>query len=156
MIVPCCTHHTISLNIGFWYSSFEGNNAFSILVLSTKKRYSNFQKKVFVFQKNYFKVKVFKTFKSFTDYPIKTCWSLKQKAILKIPSAVFRRTCALSVAFKMKPLKKEFSSVKTKTNSNFAVELAEKSNHSFLLPSWWITFFQTSVLLTHDNRMYRT
>ena len=32
----------------------------------------------------------------------------------------------------MKPLE-ENSSVKTKTNSNFSVKLAEKSNHSFLL-----------------------
>ena len=40
-----------------------------------------------------------------------------------------RRTYALSVGFKMKPLRKVFSSVKTKTNSNFAVKLAERSNH---------------------------
>ena len=44
-----------------------GNDAFTILVLSTKKRYSSFLKKVFVFQKIYFKVKVLKTFKIFTD-----------------------------------------------------------------------------------------
>ena len=40
-----------------------GSDAFSILVLSTKKRYSSFSKKVFVFQKTCFKVKVLKTFK---------------------------------------------------------------------------------------------
>ena len=34
-----------------------GNNAFSILVLSTKKRYSSFLKKALVFQKICFKVK---------------------------------------------------------------------------------------------------
>ena len=43
-----------------------GNDAFSILVLSTKKRYSSFLKKVFVFQKICFKVKVLKMFKNFT------------------------------------------------------------------------------------------
>ena len=40
-----------------------GNDAFSILVLSTKKEYSSFLKNVFVFQKIYFKVKLLKTFK---------------------------------------------------------------------------------------------
>ena len=66
-----------------------GNDAFSLLVLSTKKRYSSFLKKVFVFQKICFKVKVLKTFETFTDYHIKTCRSLKRRAILKIPSTVF-------------------------------------------------------------------
>ena len=66
-----------------------GNDAFSILVLSTKKRYSSFLKKVFVFQKICFKVKVLKTFETFTDCYIKTCRSLKRRAILKIPSTVF-------------------------------------------------------------------
>ena len=32
-----------------------------------------------------------------------------------------------------KLLDKAFSTVKTKTNPNFAVKLAQKSNHSFLL-----------------------
>ena len=42
-----------------------GNDAFSILVLSTKKLYSSFLKMVFVFQKICFKVKVLKTFFNF-------------------------------------------------------------------------------------------
>ena len=70
-------------------AALYGNYAFSMLVLSTKKRYSNFWKKVFVSQKMFFKVKVLKTFKMFTDGPIKTCRSLKRRAILKIPSIVF-------------------------------------------------------------------
>ena len=37
-----------------------GNDAFSILVLSTKKRYSSFLKMAFVFQKTYFRVKYYK------------------------------------------------------------------------------------------------
>ena len=65
------------------------NDAFSILVLSTKKRYSSFSKKVFVFQRIFSKVKVLKTFKIFTDCYIKTRRSLKRMAILKIPSTVF-------------------------------------------------------------------
>ena len=44
---------------------FYENDAFSILVLSTKKGYSSFLKKVFIFQKICFKVKVLKRFKIF-------------------------------------------------------------------------------------------
>ena len=40
---------------------------FSALVNSTKKGYSNFLEKVFVFQKNCFKVKALKTLKIFSD-----------------------------------------------------------------------------------------
>ena len=58
------------------------NDAFSILVLSTKKHYPSFSK-------IYFEVKALKTFKISTDCRIKTCWSLKRRAILKIPSNVF-------------------------------------------------------------------
>ena len=41
------------------------NDAFSILVLSSKERYSSFLIKVFVFQKTCFKVTALKTFKIF-------------------------------------------------------------------------------------------
>ena len=51
----------------------NGNDVFSISVASTKKRYSIFLKKVFVFQEICFKVKVLKTFETFTDCHIKTC-----------------------------------------------------------------------------------
>ena len=43
----------------------NGNDVFSILVASTKERYSSFLKKVFVSQKICFKVKVLKTFETF-------------------------------------------------------------------------------------------
>ena len=85
---------------------FYGNDAFFILVLSTKKCFSSFLKKVFVFQKIYFRVKVLKTFKIPIDCHINTCLSLKMRAIRKISSTVFRQTFALSVGFKMKPLQK--------------------------------------------------
>ena len=51
----------------------------------------------------------------------------------------------------MKPLRKAFSCVKTKTiNSSFAVELAERSNRPFY--AYLMNhFFQTSVLLMCDN-----
>ena len=50
---------------------------------------SSFFKKVFVLQTICFKAKVLKTFETFTDCHIKTCRSLKRRAILKIPSIVF-------------------------------------------------------------------
>ena len=45
-------------------------------------------------------------FKISTDCLIKTYQSLKRRAILKIPSTVFGKTYALSVGFKIKPLRK--------------------------------------------------
>ena len=65
------------------------NNMLSILVVSTKKQHCSFFKKVFAFQNICFKVKVLKTYETFTDCHIKTCRSLKRRAILKIPSAIF-------------------------------------------------------------------
>ena len=67
----------------------HGDDAFSILVLSTKKRYSSFLKKVFIFQEISFKVKLLKTLKICTDCHIKTCRSVRRKVILKIPSTIF-------------------------------------------------------------------
>ena len=64
-------------------------------------------------------------FKISSGCHLKTCRSLKWRTILKIPSIFYRRTYAFSVGFKMKPLKKTFPSVKTKANSNFAVNLVE-------------------------------
>ena len=53
-----------------------------------------------------------------------------------VPSSIFRRSYALSVGFKMKSLKKVSSCVKTKTNSNSAVNLAwmlkEENIHFYL------------------------
>ena len=67
----------------------NGNDVFSILVVSTKKRHSSLLKNVFVFKKICVKVKVLKTFETFTDCHIKTCRSLKRRAILKMPSSAF-------------------------------------------------------------------
>ena len=60
-----------------------GNDALSILVLSTKNLYSSFLRKKFVFQKICFNVKVLKTFKIFTDSHMKTCQSLKTEGYLE-------------------------------------------------------------------------
>ena len=67
----------------------NGNDTFSILMLSTEKRYSSFLKKVLVFQKICLKDEVMKTTKIFTDCHIKTCGSLKRSAILKLSSTIF-------------------------------------------------------------------
>ena len=61
---------------------------------------------MFVFQKIFFKVKVMKTFETFTDCQVKSCRSLKRRAILEILVQSFRRTYALSLGFKMKTKKK--------------------------------------------------
>ena len=131
MIGPFCPRDCICLNIGFCQLCY-GKDASSILALSTKKQYSSFLKKVFVFQKTCFKVKVLKTFE--------TCLSDKNMPISQTEAyfenllcRFFRRTYALSVGFKMKTLRRAFSNVKTKTNSSFAGRVTERSNHSFLL-----------------------
>ena len=67
----------------------ERNDGFSISVVSTKIWSSGFLKKVFVFQKICFKVNVLKALETFTGFHIKTCRSLKRRAILKIHSTVF-------------------------------------------------------------------
>ena len=92
--------------MAFVRAVLNGNDVFSILMVSTKKLYSSFSKRVFVFQKICFKVKVLKKFETFTDCHIKTCRSLKRRAILKVPSTVLRRAYAHSVGFKMKTLRK--------------------------------------------------
>ena len=73
---------------------------FSMLMLSTKKRSSSFLKKVFVFQKICFGVKVLKNFKISTVCHIKTCRSLKRKAILKIFSKFLKEPMLFLLALK--------------------------------------------------------
>ena len=58
------------------------------------------------------------------------------------------------LALKWNLKEKAFSSVKTKTNSNFAVKLSGKSNHSFFTSYFMNHIFQTSVFLIRDNTMY--
>ena len=62
------------------------NVAFSILVISTKTRYSSFSKKAFVFQKICFEVKVGETFEISTDVtqnmPIPQTEGYSEKSLL--------------------------------------------------------------------------
>ena len=102
MIGPFCTSNSISISSE--RVVLYGN-------VSTKKQHSSILKKIFVFQKICFKVKILKSCKISSDCYIKTCRSHKRRAILKIPSTVSRRTYALYVGFKMKPIRKERFSV---------------------------------------------
>ena len=122
---------------------FYGDDAFSILVLSTKKLYSSSLRKVFTFQKFCFKFKVLKLFKISTNCHITTCRSLKRRVI---PSTVFLKNMLFLLELKFKTSKKKrFLVLRQKTNSKFAVELAERSNDLFLL-YLMNHIFQTSVL----------
>ena len=65
------------------------NVAFSILVPSIKKRYSGFLKKIPIFKKICFRVKVLKTSEISSDSHIKIFQSLNQRFTLKISVAIF-------------------------------------------------------------------
>ena len=74
-----------------------------------------FQKKVLVFQKTLFKVNILKTFKIPSDCHIKTCLSLKRRAILKIPSIDFQRSTRSSYWLQNKTsARKRFSVLRQK------------------------------------------
>ena len=89
VIGPFCTPHSILLTLASDRTVLYGIDAFSFLVVSTKKQYSSFLKNVFVLQKVWFNVKVLKTFKISSYCYIKTFRSLKRRAFLKIHSTVF-------------------------------------------------------------------
>ena len=154
VIGPFFTSHSICINIGFWQGSF----ALSILVLWTKKRYSSFFRKVFFFKKISFKEKVVKTFKISSGCHIKTCRSLKWRA-LSFENPYYRfleESMLLLLALKWNLWDKACSCVKTKTNPNFAVKVGERSSHLF---SVYLMkgFIQTSALFINIwNGMYRT
>ena len=67
--------------------AFYQNATFLIVVLTTKKWYFSFLKKLFL-SEICFEVKVLKMLKVSCDCHIKICQSLKRRAILKIPSIV--------------------------------------------------------------------
>ena len=111
------------LILAFGRAVLYGNIPFSISVLSTKKRYSSFLRKVFIFQKIYFKVKVLKYFKICRDCHIETYRPLKLWAILKIPRSAFQNRTSK---------KKRFQVLKQKTNSKFAAKVAERATNDCL------------------------
>ena len=103
VIGPFCSHHSNCLTLTTDMTLLYGNDAFSILLLLTKKGFSSYLSKLFVFQKMCFKVKVLKTFKISTDCHIKNVDLSNEGPFWKALVSFFIRTYALSVVFKMKP-----------------------------------------------------
>ena len=66
----------------------------------------------------------------------------------------FTRTYALSVGFKMKPLRKRFSSVKKKNQPKFCCKTCCKEQPFIFAVYFMNHIFQTSVFLIQDNGMY--
>ena len=94
VICPFCTiciPNLSLLTLAFDRVVLFGSFAFSIVVLSTKKRYSIFLRKVFVLKEICFRAKVMKMFKIFNEYFLLTfkmkplrirvflCWGHSQK-----------------------------------------------------------------------------
>ena len=91
-IGPFCTPRSICLNISFWQGRFIWKcRAFN---LSTLNFTPVFKRKVLVFQKTFFKVKV-----------LKTCRSLKQRDISKILCKILKRDLRSFCWFLKKPLR---------------------------------------------------
>ena len=143
VIGPFCGHHCICLNIGCRYGSFVRKWCVFDLVPQTKKQYCSFLKKVIVFWKICFKFEILKMFNVFTDRHIKTCWSLKRTAILKIHSAaLWKNLCSFSWSETSTSNKNHSPLLRPKLTQILLLKLAESSNHSFALPTWWTTFFK--------------
>ena len=118
VICPFHNFHSIYLNIGFWQGSFVWKCcAFNRSTLNLKMVFQFF-KKVLTAQKNHFKVKVLKTFKISRDCHIKTCWSLKWRAVLKIFSTAFQRNLRSFCCLQNKTI----------TKKQFAVKFVERSS----------------------------
>ena len=116
VIGPFCTHSDMTV--------LYGSDAFSILVLSTKRPYSSFLKEIFIFQKIYFKIKVLKLFKHSTGGFAKACRRLFWTSLVQFfleESMLF--LLALTWTFFVLTLEKAFSIVKTKTDQNSYVYL---------------------------------
>ena len=116
---------------------------------------SVFCKRVFVFQKICFKVKLLKTFKIFTDCHRNLNFS--QKFILKIPRTFFQQKqvllLALSVGFKIKPLGKSVFQCSDKNQPKFCRRTCWKEQPIIFTVYLMNHIFQASVLLIRDNRM---
>ena len=88
VIGPFCSRHCICLNVSDLTVLYE-SDAFSILVLSTKKKILQFFEKGFRYPENLLQSQMLKTYKISNDCHTNTCQSLKRRAILKIPSSIF-------------------------------------------------------------------
>ena len=118
-----------------------GNDAFSILVLSTKKQYSSFLKNVLFSRKLSFKVKVLKSLRIFIDCHIKTCRSQKRRPIVKIPTTIFQKNlCSFRWLENETSIRKSVFQCQDKSQPNFCSKTCWKEQ-SFIF-SWWMKFFK--------------
>ena len=108
VISSFCTHQSICLNIGFWYSNFVWKRcAFNLSILNWKTVLQFFEKGFLFLEKSVSKLKYWKTFKISILFHIKTCQSLSNRCLFwKSLVPFFRRAYTLSVGFKMKSLRK--------------------------------------------------
>ena len=130
----------------------HGNDAFSILVFSTKKGYSSFFKKTFRFSKICFKVKVLKTFKTFTDCHMKICHLSKGGLFWKSLVPFFRKTYTLSVGFEKKPPRKSIFQCLNKNQPNFCSKTCWKEQPFIFTVYLMNHVFQAPVLIIRDNK----
>ena len=105
------------------------NDTFSILVLSTKKRYSSFSKKVFVFQKICFKIKVLNV-QNFHWCSHKNMPISQTEGYFENPRSSHRR-CSIREACNV--IKKETLALV------FSCEFWEISKSTFLTEYLWMT-----------------
>ena len=89
VIGPFCSPHCICLNIVSDLTVLYESDAFSIFVLSTKKKVLQFFEKGSRYPENLLQSQMLKTSKISKDCHTNTCQSLKRRAILKIPSSIF-------------------------------------------------------------------
>ena len=131
------------------------DDTFSIFVFLSKKGYSSFLKKEFVFHKICSKVKILRTFKIFTYCHIKACQFFKCRAILKIPSTFsWKNLCSFCWLENETSKKKRFPLFRQKTT-----QICRKTcwkEQPFIFTVYLMNYiFKTSVLLIPDNGMYR-
>ena len=148
----------ICLNIGFWCESFMWTWCiFNLTTLNWKsttpvfsKRFS-FSKK-FISKLKYWNVQNFQ-WQSHENMPVS-----RTEGYYENPLHYFLEgPMIIELALKWNLQEKAFSSVKTKSNAYFSVKFgAKRSNHSFLLSTWRITFFLHLFSLIRESGMCRT
>ena len=99
MIGPFCPPYSICLNTGFWRWIFYGNVAFSIIVLSTKKKILLFCKKGFRFLENLFQSQNIENRQISSDLTWKYADIFNGGLFWKSPTPVFRGAYFHSVGF---------------------------------------------------------
>ena len=100
----CAFPLTLAANMAVLYK----NHGLSVLVFSTRKRHSTFWKKFLCRRRSVSKLKYWKRSKGPSIMSLKHTDFSNRKLFWKSLVLFFSRTYVLSIAFKMKPLKKHF------------------------------------------------